>query len=303
MGPQEPVMTSDFDADQAYVASFGELPRSLHVELDGTRLHLLEWGDPDAPPVLLVHGMRAHARWFTPVGPVLAQHHRVLAVDLRGHGYSAHTPPYGTGIYADDIAALVHALQLPKPILVGHSMGGSVAVLAATRLGPLLRGLIMIDAGLGPPPRPWPTPPGAPREAPERAGTPFRSYEQARARFKLRPGATTAAPELLEHLARHAIEARDDGTFRWRSDANLRRQAYVAPMPRLDGSSIRCPVMSIWGEHSPLLQRVDPRDIGERFPSAAFTAVEMVPNAYHHVFLDQPDACNAVLLRQLSAVP
>jgi pimeloyl-ACP methyl ester carboxylesterase len=96
--------------DEQYVAGFGAAPRSLHVDVNGTRLHVLEWGEASAPPVLLVHGMRAHARWFTPVGPALATRYRALAVDLRGHGESAHAPPYGIAVYADDVTALVNKL-------------------------------------------------------------------------------------------------------------------------------------------------------------------------------------------------
>lgn len=294
--------TPDFELDQAYVARFGEAPRSLHFELRDTRLHALQWGDDAAPPLLLVHGMRAHARWFTTVGPALAPRYRTLAVDLRGHGCSAHTSPYGIDVYADDIAQLVEALAPQRPLLVGHSMGGRVTSHAAARLGSKVRGLVLIDSYLGPPFRPQPPAPGAGRETAERTPAPFRSFEQARARFKLRPGPTIAAPELLDHLARHAIEACDDGTFRYRSDPNLRRQSHLTPMPPIDGTGVRCPITSIWGALSPMLRLGDPRELSERFPSAPFTAADIVADAYHHTFLDQPEAFNRLLLSQLDAL-
>jgi pimeloyl-ACP methyl ester carboxylesterase len=254
----------DHDLDERFLHRYGELPRSLRVAANGTELHLLQWGD------------------------------------LRGHGESAHTSPYGHEVYSQDIAALVDALQLEHPIILGHSMGGSVTVRAASRLGSRLRALVLVDAGLGPPPRLSMRPPEPARSA-EREPMVFRSWEQARARFKLRPGDTVAAPELLDHLARHAIKELPDGTFSWRFDPNLRQQR--GPMGSTpDGSTIRCPVMSIWGAHSPMLGRVDPRDIGERFPSAAWTTVEMIDGAHHHVFLDQPEAFNRVLQKQLAAV-
>jgi pimeloyl-ACP methyl ester carboxylesterase len=290
----------DADVDASFLRRYGELPQSLRVVANGTELHLLQWGDPSAPPLLLVHGMRGHARWFTPVGPALATHYRVLSVDLRGHGHSAHAPPYGHDVYAQDIVALVDALQLERPILVGHSMGGSVTVRAASRLGSRLQALVLVDAGLGPPPRLQMRRSEAPRTT-EREAFVFRTWEEARERFKLRPGGTVAAPELLDHLARHAITELPDGGFTWRFDPNLRQQRGPSGAP-LDGSTIRCPVTSIWGAHSPMLERVDPRDIGERFPSAAWTAAEIIDGAHHHVFLDQPAAFNRVLLRQLGAV-
>ena len=70
----------DQGLDERYVERCGERPKSLRVRANGTELHLLQWGDPDAQPVLLVHGMRGHARWFTPVGPVLGRHFRALSL-------------------------------------------------------------------------------------------------------------------------------------------------------------------------------------------------------------------------------
>jgi pimeloyl-ACP methyl ester carboxylesterase len=179
-------------------------------------------------------------------------------------------------------------------------MGGSVVVRAASRLGARLHGLVVVDSALGPPPRPAFQ--RVERDDPsEPARVVFRDFEQARARFKLRPGGTVAAPELLDHLARHALVQLPDGGFTWRFDPDTRqRQRPMSGPP--DGSAIRCPVISIWGAESPFLARVDPREIGERFPSARFTAAEMIPDAHHHVFLDQPDVFNEVLLRHLANV-
>jgi pimeloyl-ACP methyl ester carboxylesterase len=324
--------------DDEYVARFGQPPRSLHVDVNGTRMHVLEWGEPSAPPVLLVHGMRAHARWFTPVGPALAGQYRALAVDLRGHGESAHTPPYGVAVYADDVAALINKLELTRPILLGHSMGGSVVAHVAIRLEARLRALFIVDAGMTPPARSMLM--RSPererekreqekreqekreqekreqekreqetREDDEQDGEPrepaaLQTFDQVRARFKLRPGGGVASPDLLDHLAYRGIERRADQSFGWRSDARLRDRAYSAPLPEpFDATGMTCPMISIWGEESPFLQRVSPMEIAKRFPNAAFTACEMIPGAYHHVFLDQPAAFNAVLLKHLASIP
>jgi pimeloyl-ACP methyl ester carboxylesterase len=295
------VQSVDAASDEAYVRRFGAPPRSLRVQANGAELHLLEWGDPDGEPVLMVHGMRAHARWFTPVGPAVGTRFRALSLDLRGHGDSAHTPPYGHAIYAQDVAALVNALDLQRPILVGHSMGGGVTARAAAALGTRLRALVIVDSAFGPPPRP-----SFARRASdpptERTASDFASWHEARARFKLRPGDTVADPELLDHLALHALRALPGGRFAWRFDPNVAQRAGQPPVGPPDVSAVRCPVISIWGEHSPMLRRIDPRDVAERFPSAAWTAAEIVAGAHHHVFLDQPDAFNAVLLRYLQAL-
>lgn len=286
--------------DASYVARWGEAPRSLRVVANGAELHLLEWGKPDAPPALLVHGMRGHARWFTPVGPALADRFRVLSVDLRGHGESAHTPPYGHLIYAQDIAALITELDLRELVVIGHSMGGGVVVRSAPNVASRLRGLVLVDSPLGPPPRPnWPPPDG--EERAERGTTRFATWEQARARFKLRPGETVGDPELIDHLARHALRELPDGGFAFRFDPNVAQFRTPSPAPP-DASAIKCPVATIWGTESVMLRRIDPRAVCERFPSAAWTSAELVEGAHHHVFIDRPEAFNAVLRAQLARI-
>ena len=290
-------------ADAEFLARYGELPRSLRVQAGEVELHLLEWGDPDAPPMLMVHGMRGHARWFSPVGPAMGERYRALSLDLRGHGHSDPGDGGGQTTYADDLLALVEAMELEGLTLVGHSMGGSVVVRAAGRLEARLKVLVTVDAGLGPPPRstrqnPRPRPMSEPR--PRRY---FDSYETGRERFVLRPGGTVAEPELLDHLALHALRELPDGRFTWRfEDPSHAQPARPQPRSPLDGSPIRCPVLGIYGSGSPILQRRDPRTFGERFPSAACTRVEILQGAHHHVMLDRPAEYSELLLSMLAGL-
>ena len=282
--------------DDNYVARFGPLPRSFEVQAGDVRLHLLEWGDSTARPVVMVHGMRGHARWFTPVGPAVGERYRALSVDLRGHGESEARQPSGAVVYGQDLVALIDAMDLREPILVGHSMGGSIAVRAAVALGPRLHALVTVDAGFGPPP---PHLRAMLNHPPRRERRYFDSYEEGRARFKLRPGDSVADAELLDHLARHALRRLPDGRYTWRFDLAA---GGGPPRVDLDASSITCPVIGIYGAESPIRKRLDPSSIAERFPSAASTSLDIVDGAHHHVFLDQPDAFNKVLMRRLSAV-
>jgi pimeloyl-ACP methyl ester carboxylesterase len=291
------------ESEERFLERLGEPPRSVRVSVEGAELHVLQWGNEQARPVVLVHGMRAHARWFSPVGPALAERFRALSLDLRGHGQSSHSPSYGQAPYAQDVVGLVDALGLERPILVGHSMGAGVVSRAAASLGKRLGGLVLVDAGMGPPPRPQNALRRAePEDDGEREPTVFASWEQARARFRLRPGDSVASRELLDHLAWHALQELPDGHFRWRFDPNLWRRGQRNAPPFEDGN-VRCPVIAIYGARSPMLQRTDPRTVVERFPSAPWTAVEILDSAHHHVFLDQPEAFNALLLRYLDALP
>ena len=97
---------------------------------DGARLAVYEWGDPAGPPVLLVHGFAQCHLCFAGQIPALARHCRVVAYDQRGHGASEQPEDpaayQGSRLWADDMAAVMAAKRLERPVLVGWSMGGRV---------------------------------------------------------------------------------------------------------------------------------------------------------------------------------
>jgi non-heme chloroperoxidase len=97
----------------------------------GLRLHVREWGRPDGPPILLIHGLsQNHLCWARQYQSTLADEFRLVAYDLRGHGMSeAPLEPehYADGrLWADDVAAIIQQLGLDRPVLVGWSYGGFV---------------------------------------------------------------------------------------------------------------------------------------------------------------------------------
>lgn len=129
---------------------------------DGVRLAHFEAGPiaPKSPPLLLIHGWTGDPRIFAPQIAHFAERRRVVAVNLRGHGASdapeeEYTPPG----FADDIAWQCGQLGLPKPVVIGHSMGGAIALELCARYPDLALGLLMIDS-------PVLAPPGL-RESPE----------------------------------------------------------------------------------------------------------------------------------------
>ena len=106
---------------------------TVHTVLggDGLALHVREWGPPDGPPVLFIHGWSGnHMCWRHQVDSALVEEFRVVALDLRGHGMSDR--PLDAGRYQDarlwaaDIAAVIDQLNLDRPTLVGWSYGGFV---------------------------------------------------------------------------------------------------------------------------------------------------------------------------------
>jgi 3-oxoadipate enol-lactonase len=93
---------------------------------------------------VLLHGLGESASSWTPVIAPLAQHHRVLALDLRGHGDSDWPGRYSFRLMRDDVVAFLD--QLGPAILIGHSMGGGVAYIVASERPQLVRRLIIEDA-------------------------------------------------------------------------------------------------------------------------------------------------------------
>ena len=119
-----------------------------HAIRDGVRLAYEEAGRGERS-IMLVHGMRCDHRHMRPLFEHLRASHRVVNVDLRGHGASdAPRSDYTNEEMAGDLAWLAGELGLQRPVLVGHSFGGSLALhLAATR-PELVRGLVLLASGV-----------------------------------------------------------------------------------------------------------------------------------------------------------
>lgn len=125
--------------------------RLVHVENRG-ELFLREIpGKPESPTIILLHGwtLTSDLNWFSGGYEVASRHGRVLAPDLRGHGRSLRSEqPFTLEAAADDVLALMHQLDAAPAVLVGYSMGGSIALLCAEREPDAVSGLVLASCGL-----------------------------------------------------------------------------------------------------------------------------------------------------------
>lgn len=117
-----------------------------HLVRDGVKLCFDDTGS-GAPPVVLVHGWTCNHSYFAPQRDHLARRHRVVSVDLRGHGESDKPEGrYSPSDFADDLVWLFGELRLEKPIVIGHSMGGVIALDLAARHPGVPRAIVACDS-------------------------------------------------------------------------------------------------------------------------------------------------------------
>lgn len=115
------------------------------VRANGLSIHYLRTGGAH-PPVLLLHGLTDDGACWSRLAAALAPAYDVVMPDARGHGRSeAPAPPYTTDDLAADALALIDALGIDRPVLVGHSMGALAAAVAAASAPGKLRGIVLED--------------------------------------------------------------------------------------------------------------------------------------------------------------
>jgi pimeloyl-ACP methyl ester carboxylesterase len=251
------------------------------LELEGCRIVFRRWGDRSKPGLVLVHGGGAHSRWWDHVGPLLTGDYCVAALDLSGHGDSGRRPRYGFEVWGQEVLAVASAVSHSgePPVLVGHSMGGSVSVCAAARAGAHVGGLIMVDSSLGAHLR---RPGVGVISARTTAPRVYSSREEALSRFRLRPAQPEALPYVLDHIARTSVARTAEG-WTWKVDPRSREREDVPDLETL--LKVECRLSFLRGEFG----RVSP-DAGALLNSARRrrTAVIEIPRAHHHVMVDEP---------------
>lgn len=228
------------------------------------RLHYVDWGNPDKPTLVLVHGNRDHARNWDWVARALRHDWHVVAPDLRGHGDSGwvYGGPYAIADNVLDLANLIDALG-PGPVaLVGHSLGGSVTVMYAGTYPERVAKLISIE-GLGPPPamieRMRARPPHERvqdwiRQMRDLAGRQPRRYPSLEAAAKrMREENSFLSEEQALHLTVHGVNRNEDGSYSWKFDNYTRTFApyrFDVEDMRALWQRITCPVLLVRGADS-----------------------------------------------------
>lgn len=255
---------------------------SHFVEAGGLRLHYLDYGTTGGPPIVCVHGGAAHAHWFDFFAPGFMADFHVRALDLHGHGDSQwmSPPAYSYQLYVSDLAEVVEKLDLHDFILIGHSMGGLVSQLYVATHAGRARALIIVDSTLRMPEDRA----AVLRDVGSRPGSSYSTRDEFLQRYRLRPGGTTAAPEIIRYLAERGGRQLPDGRWTHKFDRNV-----YAQRNSFDGlpywSQITIPTLLVKGGRS---NRVSRELFAEAKARCPHLELAEVPHSDHHVFLDNP---------------
>lgn len=262
------------------------------TEVDGAGVAWVAWGRRSDPTMVLVHGGAAHARWWTAVAPSLARHHRVVALDLSGHGDSDHRSAYDATQWAEEVLAVGQdAGGTGRPLVVGHSMGGLVVIALAAAHGPQLAGAVVLDAPVRrPDPETEEGQIGRMFRAPKR----YPDLETALAHFHLVPPQPCENDWLLRYIGAQSLRPGPDG-WSWKFDPGVFSARRGPSYPEVFGPELAragCRVAIVNGERSSIVDE-DVRAhmtslLADSPAAAAGVPVLDVPFAHHHLLLDQP---------------
>jgi pimeloyl-ACP methyl ester carboxylesterase len=257
-------------------------PASQAIDVNGLRVHYLDWGNPGAPPVVCVHGYTSSAQAFNALARRFHDRYHVVAMDVRGHGESAWSPA-GAYQYRDqvgDLAAVVDKLGLSRFTLIGTSMGGIIAMAYAGAHPDRLTHLVINDIGPD-------VEVGSQRITQMVGSRPdeFGTLDDAMAyRRQMSPIVAGRALDDQRELALGVLRQRPDGRWIWKMDpAYIEQRVKIGPparpalWPALQ--RVTCPTLVVWGSDSDVLSEAQARRMVDTLADGELVTVSGVGHA------------------------
>lgn len=276
-------------------------PTSIRVPgADGLTLHALEWSD-EGTPLVFLHGFSNEAHVWDDAAPAVAPYYRTLALDLRGHGDSDRDPEgrYDYDFHVADLEAAFASLGIERLVLVGHSLGGRIAMRFAGRHPDRLAGLVIVDSA------PELDVRGTVRIAVDlqrggaSGGEGLSFASEAEYGSVLARAYPAVAPPVLARMARHMLRRRDDGRFEPKLDPSWfkgRAGADEAAMREREDrltremwdalAALPCPALVVRGAASDVMSP----EVADRMADEVLKhgRLAVVARAGHSVMLDNP---------------
>jgi esterase len=243
-----------------------------HRDLGGTR----------QPPIVLLHGLLGSSRNWQTVGRELSASRQVLALDLRNHGLSPHAADISYPALAADVASWLDRQGIPRAELIGHSMGGKVAMLMACREPRRVSRLVVVD--IAPKDYDWPA------HRAEFAAMNSLDLTTLASRAEAEDRMEALVPKLaMRKFLTTNLERGEGGAWRW--IVNL--PALTAGLPEIEGNVLgeadrfEGPTLFVAGGHSRYIQPADYPVIRAHFPAAR---IEVLSDSGHNPHIDAREA-------------
>ncbi len=303
MAPLAPFHGQKPPAPAWFVQAIAQEPERTFVEVEGAKVELLAWGERGQPGLMFLHGGAAHADWWSFIAPFLARDRRVVASTFTGMGRSGWRDAYRFDQFVREARAAGRAggaFDAGPPVVVGHSFGGRVALGLSRDFGDELLGAVMVDPPFFAPQNI--RPPSPPR--PSRARRVQHSLAAIVARFRLMPPQPCDNLYILDYIARRSVrEVLDEhGKPGWALSFDPH---FWEKFTRIDTLAIvagaRRPLALVRGAKSQLFQAADAAYLMSLLAPGS-PQVE-IPEAEHHVMIDQPLAFVSALRALLASWP
>lgn len=269
-------------------------PTSRFVQANGLKFHYLDWGNPDGPPLVLLHGVGQTCHTWDLFAAAMAPHFHVMAFDQRGHGDSDWAPDrdYARAAMVNDVAEFTKAAGLDSFYLIGMSMGGMNSMMFTSQNLARVRSLVVVDIG--------------PRV--ERKGSShirdfmsnnreFNDLDEAAAVIhKFNPRRPLEA--IRKYTCVYNLKQLPSGKWTWKYDS------YFASAQRLGDPQvmhdqlaaaarlITCPTLLVRGAQSDVFSLEGAKEFQQLIPGSAF---ELVEGAGHSVMGDNPAGFEAAV--------
>lgn len=293
------------EAPDWFVRAIDQAPERGSVVVEGAAIETLAWGERGKPGLLLIHGAGAHADWWDFIAPILAEDYRVAAFSMSGMGGSEHRDRYAIDLYAREAFAAAEACGLfegqEKPVFAAHSFGGrAVLKAAAGERAHELKAALTLDTLI--------RPPGlvvGGRPFGEEHVRVYPSLEATLARFRLVPPQPADNLFIIDHVGRGSIKRtigpEGEEGWGWRFDPKLWSKLDEGRPTVEDLAGARIPVGMIIGDRSRLMLPEVRAYIRTHIPQGS--PVVVLPEAHHHLMIDQPLALVSALRALLAGWP
>ena len=269
------------DAPRWFRRALEVVPEDRTLEVQGCTVHYLLWGEPDRPGLVFVHGGAAHAHWWSFIAPLLLPDYRVAAIDLSGHGDSGRRDVYPREIWSEEVIAVCADAEFDgAPIVIGHSMGGFVTISTAATHGDRLAGAIVLDSPVR---RPDPEAEEGDRGKSFRNPKVYADTETALKHFRTVPEQPSSKDYVMDFVGRKSLRSVEGGVT-WKFDPAI----FQRVTPRAAHEilpKVRCRIALFRAENgivTPDIAEYMYELLGRNAP------VIEIPEAYHHIMLDQP---------------